>query len=312
MAQDHEKGMVIIVKKLTVNINSYADAEELVKKSEAEFTAHINKALDEVFDNDHHRLIALSGPSCSGKTTTASMLTERITSEGQNAVVMSIDDFFFGRSDRNKVDIEAPDYDSVKAIDLDYLGEFTKDLLAGKTVRVPKYSFLETARVGYREYYPRENDIYIFEGIQAVYPEVTALFGNNYESVFISVEDDIEYNGTVFTKHEIRLFRRIVRDYKFRNATAEFTLHLWEGVRANEENNIFPNSQQCDVYINSFLPYELFVIAPYATDLLRTIPSGSRYRAEAERLMDKLSIFKCDYIEDRMIPANSVFREFIG
>ena len=71
MAQDHEKGMVIIVKKLTVNINSYADAEELVKKSEAEFTAHINKALDEVFDNDHHRLIALSGPSCSGKTTTA-------------------------------------------------------------------------------------------------------------------------------------------------------------------------------------------------------------------------------------------------
>ncbi len=300
------------MKKLTFNINSRSEAEAFVRLCEDEFNKRITAAIDTVFDNDHHKVIALSGPTCSGKTTTAAMLTERIIREGQNAVVMSIDDFFHDRSDRNNVTGESPDYDSVNAIDLDYLGEFTKDLLAGKTVRVPQYSFVDTARVGYREYSPRENDIYIFEGIQAVYPEVTLLFGGNYESIFISVADDIEYRDAVLTKHEIRLMRRIVRDFKFRNATAEFSLHLWEGVRENEEKNIFPNSGGCDVYIDSFLPYELFVISPHVLRLLATVPSDSRYRAEADELTEKLSVFGCKYFEESMIPENSVFREFIG
>lgn len=300
------------MKKLTLNISNKNEAVRFVEKCEADFAAEITESVDKVLASDHHKIISLAGPTCSGKTTTASILTNRITQKMQNAVVMSIDDFFHDRLDIKTVNGDAPDYDSVNAIDLDYLARFMKDLLAGKTVMIPEYSFLDTARVGYREYSPRENDIYIFEGIQAVYPEVTALFGGEYKSIFISVTDDIEYCGTVLTRHEIRLMRRIVRDFKFRDATAEFTLHLWESVRENEEKSIFPNSGGCDVYINSFLPYEPFIISRYALNLLETVPKDSRYRDEADELTAKLRVFDCKYLEDCMIPKDSVFREFIG
>ena len=297
---------------LHLNINNADDARKFIGECEASFVKEINDAIRSITDNHDSRLVMLSGPTCSGKTTTARRLTDRITESGYRAIVMSIDDFFLDRNSRNRVDIDAPDYDSVKAIDLEYFEYFIGRLLRGESVLIPVYDFTATARVGYNEYIPHENDIYVFEGIQAVYPEITSLLGGKYKSIFISVSDDISYNGTTLTKNELRLLRRVVRDYKFRGATAEFTLHLWEGVRYNEETNIFPNSQNCSVYLNSFLPYEPFIISSYATPLLKTVPHDSRYRSIADELIYKMSSFDSAYFEDSMIPADSVFREFIG
>lgn len=294
------------------NIKSREDAEKLILQSEHEFFADLASAIENVFEEETPKIITLSGPTCSGKTTTADMLTERIKRSGKCAVVLSIDDFFCNQSSINVVEGESPDYDSVKAIDLDYLGKVVSRLDAGKEVLIPKYYFPVASRIGYREYYPDENDIYVYEGIQAVYPEVTSLFASSHKSIFICVNDNVSYRGTTLTAHEIRLLRRLVRDYRFRNATAEFTLHLWEGVRNNEDTHIFPNARNCDVYINSFLEYEPFIIAPIAAELLRTVDKDSRYRAEAELLLEKLEVFDNPYFDDRMIPANSVFREFIG
>ncbi|MBE6626096.1 MAG: hypothetical protein E7628_02790 [Ruminococcaceae bacterium] len=294
-----------------LNINSESEAEEFVKQCEAQFSRDLDEAIEHVFDVEDVRIITLSGPTCSGKTTTATKLEERIERSGKNAVMLSIDDFFFGRDDRNDVDGEAPDYDSVKAIDLEYLQTFTADLLAGKTVHVPKFSFTEAKRVGYEEYTPDSRDIYIYEGIQAVYPEVTSLFGGKYRSVYIRLDEDVEYNGVVLDSNELRFLRRIVRDYKFRDATAEFSFHLWQTVRSNEEKNIFPYAKS-DVYINSFLPYEPFIISHYAIDVLSTMPKDSQYRDEADALIEKLRVFDNPYFSDRMVPDNSVFREFIG
>lgn len=300
------------MKELFCNIKNEAEAKSFIDRCEANFQIELTEALEKLFEGGHPKIIALSGPTCSGKTTTAEKLTERITNSGQHTVLLSIDDFFRDRHDRNVVEGEAPDYDSVKAIDLDYLGKVTARLLEGRETLIPHYSFLATSRVGYNEYYPREHDIYVYEGIQAVYPEVTAMFAHAYKSVFISVMDDICYKGVTLTKHEVRLLRRIVRDFKFRSASAEFSLHLWEGVRENEEKHIFPNSGNCDVYVDSFLPYEPFIIAPMASELLATVPNDSRYRREADELHEKISVFDCGHFDSRMIPENSVFREFIG
>lgn len=296
-----------------LNINSELEAEEFVHQCEAEFSRDLDEAIEHVFDVEDVKIITLSGPTCSGKTTTATKLTERIDNSGKNAVMLSIDDFFFDRTDRNIVDDEgeAPDYDSVNAIDLDYLEEFTSGLLEGKKVRIPKFDFLEAKRTGYEEYTPDSKDIYIYEGIQAVYPEVTSLFGGNYRSIYIILDEDVEYKGVVLDRNELRFLRRIVRDYKYRNATAEFSFHLWQTVRSNEEKNIFPYAKS-DVYINSFLPYEPFIISHYAIDVLKTVPVDSQYRDEAEALMEKLRVFDNPYFSDRMVPDNSVFREFIG
>lgn len=301
------------MRKLEINVNNSVEAKEFITSCEERFSAEIDGAIEGVLSHDV-KIITLSGPTCSGKTTTAEHLVRMISESGHRAVVLSIDDFYKDReeNERNNTETKAPDYDSVNSIDLDYLREFTKALLAGETVRIPRYSFQEGVRVGYDEYIPEERDIYVFEGIQAVYPEVTELFGENYKSIFISVADDVSYRGVELSRNEIRLLRRIVRDYQFRNATAEFTFFLWDGVRDNEEKNIFPNAAECDVYINSFLAYELFIIDNYARDLLLSVPEESVHRADAEALFNKISAFDNPYFEDRMIPNNSVFREFIG
>ena len=300
------------MKNLRINIDEYRDAQKYITRAEHDFSYKLDAAIDKVFENGCPKIITLAGPTCSGKTTTANKLVERIKAEGKNAVTLSIDDFFIDRTDRNVVDGEAPDYDSVKAIDLPLLEVFVRDLLAGKTVNVPHFDFETTHRTGYTEFKPHKNDIYLFEGIQAVYPEVTRLFGRDYRSIFIAVVDPVKYKGAVLDKNEIRLFRRIVRDAYFRNATAEFSLHLWQTVRANEEENIFPNAGNSDIYIDSFLRYEPFVMARHAGELLKTVPEDSRYRAYADELLEKLKAFECPFFKDEMIPRDSMFREFIG
>ena len=300
------------MKNLRINIDEYRDAQKYITRAEHDFSYKLDSAIDKVFDGGCPKIIALAGPTCSGKTTTASKLVERIKAEGKNAVTLSIDDFFLDRADRNVVDGEAPDYDSVKAIDLALLETFVRDLLRGKTVGVPHFDFETTHRTGYTEYTPQKNDILLFEGIQAVYPEVTSLFGGDFRSIFIAVVDNVRYKGAQLDKNEIRLFRRIVRDAYFRNATAEFTLHLWQTVRSNEEENIFPNAGHSDIYIDSFLRYEPFVMANHAMKLLGTVPADSRYRAYADELIGKLKAFECPFFRDEMIPADSMFREFIG
>lgn len=290
-----------------------AEAGQFIQTCESDFRARLDEAVNAVLAEPVPSIVTLSGPTCSGKTTTAKRLIEQIRVSGYRAVVFSIDDFFLDRNDRNRVDVEAPDYDSAAALDLDYLSVFLTRLRERKSVLVPKYDFTATCRVGYHEYLPDPLDIYVIEGIQAVYPEITALFGDApCRSIFISVTDDVTVNGVTFSRHDVRLLRRIVRDYKFRGATPEFSFHLWDGVRRNEETNIFPNAGNCGIYLNSFLPYELFVIRDYVLPLLAEIPETSGYRAAADELTRKLSALPVSHFDDRVIPQNSVFREFIG
>ncbi|MBQ3861931.1 MAG: hypothetical protein II779_15515, partial [Clostridia bacterium] len=150
---------------IELNIRDSADAARFIEECEADFSARIDEALESLFEGHEAKIIALSGPTCSGKTTTAGKLTRRISRAGKRAVVMSIDDFFKDRNDRNVVEGESPDYDSPAAIDLDYLALFMERLRAGKPVLVPHYDFIAPGRTGYDEYYPHPDDIYIFEGI---------------------------------------------------------------------------------------------------------------------------------------------------
>ena len=299
------------MKSIDLDVKTKDEARSFIGECEDVFGQEIDDAIKSLVSSKDTKIVTLSGPTCSGKTTTARKLTEHIETKGRRAVVMSIDDFFIDRNNRNVVNDEAPDYDTVKAIDIDYFARFTERLLNGESVLVPTYDFIKTARTGYNEYIPNENDIYVFEGIQAVYPEISSLLGR-HESLFICVNRGIRYHESFIDKNDIRLLRRIVRDHRFRGANAEFTLHLWDGVRANEEENIFPNAKSCSVYIDSCLAYEPFILNKHAIPLLDTVPKDSRYYAAAEELKEKISAFKNDNFEDCMIPNNSVFREFIG
>ena len=203
------------------------------------------------------------------------------------------------------------DFDSIKSIDLDTLKISIDEICAMGTVFIPAFDFEKGKRVGGKEYFIDENDIFIFEGIQALYPEVTALFdGRHSISIYVSVEESLKVGDEIFSPNEIRLFRRLVRDYKFRNASPEFTFKIWDGVRQNENKNIFPYCDKCDIRINSLLEYEISMIKPYLIPILDSIGKSSEYYGKAQDIINKMKYVS--EISSEYMPCESVFHEFLG
>ena len=298
--------------KLSPYIGSESKKIELIAESEAKFNARLDEVCAEVI-RDGVKIIALSGPTCSGKTTTAAKLTDELTQNGADVHLVSIDNFFRERDilDREAIMQEKSiDYDSVNAIDLALLAERTASIIKGDPTELPIYDFKLGKATSSETVDPDENSVFIFEGIQAIYPEVTSLFGNDYKSVYISVEDDIEIGDYYFPKRELRLLRRLVRDFKFRGASPEFTFYLWRSVAANEDKSILPHADSADIKINSFMPYELFLMKSVLPEILALVPDTNPYFAKAYDITRKLE--RLDPISPKLVPNDSLLREFIG
>lgn len=299
------------MKLICKDVKNTAEAESFVAFCERDFESRFRDAARRALSLGN-KFITLSGPTCSGKTTTASVLLDELEKAGKSAVVISIDDFYLDDL-RTKTDSSGDlDFDSVNTIDIQCLAEVVQNLARGDEVKLPKFDFLTGKRSGYVKIVPRDSDIYIFEGIQAVYPEVSRLFGDGYTSVFITVADDVMFNGVYFSASEIRLLRRIVRDADTRNTSPSQTLAYWDKVRKNEDENIFPNAANPHIMIDSFLIYELFVIAPIALAKLAELSKEDAGYSLAHSLSIRLSKINSEYFSTSFVPKTSVFREFIG
>ena len=284
-----------------------AEKREFVNRCESDFEALLDESLSKVWAIEGLKTIGLSGPSCSGKTTAAKKLIDDLSAHGRVVRVISIDDFFKD-TERAKTGDEPPDFDSVNAIDLDEFVRCTEDIYAGRTARIPRFDFLTGKRAGYTEIAPDPKDVYIFEGIQAIYPEVVRALGGA-ESVYIRVMSEINVEGTVFEPNEIRLMRRIVRDRNFRGADPEYSMFLWQSVRENEERSIFPYEHNCNVKIDSTIPYEINVLVQFLRPLLMQIGRESKFYAQAKELLEKTE--GIESIPSIMIPDGSIYYEFI-
>lgn len=293
---------------LNTDINSTKSAEAYVALCENDFEKSLADAVNSVFKHDIPKIITISGPTCSGKTTTSKKLTDVIEKIGYRARVLSIDDFY-----KDNIRLEKnPDFESLSAIDIDYLFECVNKLFFGEKVLLPTFDMKKGLRSGLTEYYPGVDDIYIFEGIQAVYPEITSELDKfEFKSIFISVSEDVNIDGVFFSKNDIRFIRRIVRDSKFRATSPEKTFDLWENVRKNEDANIFPYAENADIKVNSFLPYELLYIGRIIVPLIEPL-MFSQYSEYTVKLSEKLKKISNPFITEKMIPCSSMFREFIG
>ena len=157
---------------------------------------------------------------------------------------------------------------------------------------------------------PKETDIILFEGIQAIYPVFTDLIKDiPCVSLMISVEDSLTVEGVTLSPRTVRLMRRLVRDYRFRGAAPEFSFLLWEGVTANEDRNILPFTDRAELHINSLLGYEACMLKPYLDPLMKNVPKDSPYREKAEELLRALE--GIDVISADYLPENALYREFI-
>lgn len=258
------------------------------------------------------RLICIAGPSSSGKTTFANRLRIELLSRGIKPIRISIDDYYLPKSEVPMDEDGNPDLESIEALDIDLFNQNMLALISGEEVQLPKFDFKLGKRVNGRLLKVGSDEPIIIEGIHALNDRLTTLIPKHQKfKIFIAPQAQISLDNTnPISITDLRLLRRIVRDYKFRNASAEETIGMWPSVRRGEFTWIYDTQEGADYVYNSMLSYELSAMKKYALPLLNKIKEDSEYFPIAERLIRMLKFFQD--MPDEWVPCNSLLREFIG
>jgi len=288
----------------------------LINVSEALHDKMFSRIADEItrrYQEGGARVVLIAGPSSSGKTTSSKRLGIQLATNYIIPKIISLDNYFVDRAHTPRDEDGEYDYESLYALDLELFNKDLKALIAGEEVAMPTYNF----ETGEREYRGNtlklnDNNILLMEGIHGLNPELTKEIPEEmkfrlYVSALTTLSID-DHNWVPTTDN--RLIRRIVRDYKFRGASAQSTIARWPSVRRGEEKWIFPYQENADATFNSSLLFELAVMKDYAEPILKQVPSNVPEYAEASRLLRFLSYFKS--IGTDKIPSNSLIREFLG
>ncbi len=293
-------------------------ASELIQVSEALQEKKIVKIAEEIDRRFHNkkspvRLVLITGPSSSGKSTFCKRLSVQLLACGLRPVSFSTDDYFVNRVDTPKLPNGDYDFDNVEAVDHKLLGDHLARLMKGETVEVPEYNFV----TGKREYNGKRlrlsgDTVLIIEGIHALNPLLTKGVDESLKyKVYISALTSISLDDhNWIPTRDNRLLRRIIRDYNKGAFTAQQTISQWKNVCQAEEQWIFPFQETADVMFNSALNIEFAVLRIHAELILSTVPKNCPEYAEAHRLLKFIHFFLP--ISDKEIPPTSIMREFVG
>lgn len=292
------------------------DTSELIKIAEAVHSRQFSNIADKIYQAHDERgvkVVLISGPSSSGKTTSAKRIGIQLRVLGLQPVLISLDDYFVNREDTPKDENGDYDYEALEALDLVRLNDDLCRLIAGESVEIPRYDFI----TGTRKWHEHplqltERSILIMEGIHGLNPKLTPALPDDikfkiYLSCFTSVAMD---NITRIHTTDNRLLRRITRDYRTRGNNGYDTIARWQSVRRGEDKHIFPYQENADVMVNTSLFYELGVLRPIVEPILREIPDTVPEYGEASRLLHFLDNFVPVPTDE--IPLDSVLREFVG
>ena len=292
------------------------DAGGMIKLAEAFHERKFAEVADAILQANllrGTRVVLISGPSSSGKTTSAKRLGIQLGVLGLNPVLISLDDYFVDREKTPKDADGEYDYEALEAIDLDLFNDHLGRLMRGESVDIPRYDFITGRRTWHNAPLTLdERSILVIEGIHGLNPRLTPSIPEEqkfriYISCFTSVAMD---NLSRIATTDNRLLRRLTRDYTQRGADALATLSRWASVRRGEERHIFPYQENADVMLNSSLFYEISVLRPYAEKILREVPDTVPEYDEARRILKFLDNFIP--IPPDEIPPTSILREFIG
>lgn len=285
----------------------------LIRVAEALHEKKIANIADKINKNRNIKLISIAGPSSSGKTTFSKRLGIQLRVNGMIPVPISLDDYFIDREFTPRDENGEYDFECINALDLKLFNEHLEGLLEGQEVEVPSYNFITGKRewVGNKMSLP-SNGVIVIEGIHGLNEELTKSISADHKfKIYISPLTQInmdEHNRIATT--DVRMIRRIVRDYLSRGYDVEYTLKMWSSIRRGEDRNIFPFQEQADVIFNSALIYEMAVLKQYALKELYKVGKESQVYDEARRLIEFLHFFKD--IDTESVPTNSLLREFIG
>lgn len=292
------------------------EINDIIMVSEAEQEKKISMIAQEIAQRYHEdgvRIVLISGPSSSGKTT----FTKRLYTQLRTCFIkphsISLDDYFVNRDRTPRDENGEYDFESLYAVDLDAFNQDLQKLLRGESVELPTFDF----KLGVRSYRNdaftlRSGDLLLIEGIHALNPELIPTIPTNttfkiYVSALTAIGLDA-HNRIPTTDN--RLLRRIVRDYRYRGKSAVETLSQWASVRRGEERWVFPYQENADKVFNSAMVYELAALRRFAEPLLMEVPANVPEYSEAQRLLRFLRMIH--YIRIDKLPGTSLIREFLG
>ncbi|MBO5586353.1 MAG: nucleoside kinase [Prevotella sp.] len=287
-------------------------SSQLITVSEAMQEKHLSKIADDIASRDV-KVVMIAGPSSSGKTTTCKRLSVQLVINGIWPKQMSMDDYYVDRENTPLDENGEYDFESLHALNLELFNEHVNALINGEEVELPRYNFAtgKSEKSG-KKLKLKENEILVIEGIHALNPDLTSSIPQRqifrlYASALTTIMlDDHNYVSTT----DNRLIRRMVRDYKYRNTSAEQTLARWASVRRGEDKWIFPFQENADAVFNTALLFELAVLKSQAESLLFGVKEDSPQYSEARRLIRFLRHI-APMSEDQ-IPFTSLLREFLG
>ena len=293
------------------------EASDLIKIAEALQEKKIVQIAEEierrVNQDNPLKLVLITGPSSSGKSTFCKRLSIQLKACGINPISFSTDDYFVNRLDTPRLPDGSFDFDNFDTVDHDYLQKDVMKLLAGETVDVPEYNFV----TGLREYNGRKlklepGSVLIIEGIHALNPRLTDQVPDSSKyRIFINTITSISLDDhNCIPTSDNRLLRRIVRDFNKGAFTARESIMHWPNVRRSEVKWIYPYQENADVLFNSAYLVEFAVIRAHAEKILMTVPKNCPEYSEVNRLKKFLSYFTP--VSDKDVPATSLLRSFIG
>lgn len=285
----------------------------LIKLSEALHDKKIVEIADQIVAKGR-KVVLILGPSSSGKTTFAHRLIIQLMVNGKKPLYIGTDDYFEERANLPVGENGEKNYENIDAVDVKLFNQQMKELLEGKTVDMPVFNF----ETGCKEYGKRitrldEDGMIVIEGIHAFNHLLTEQLPEDSKfRIYISplTQINLDSHNRIPTT-DTRLIRRIVRDYRSRAHTAAMTIHRWPQVRAGENQNIFPYSNEADVFFNTVHVYEMAVLKKYVVPLLQDVKAEEEEYAEAQRLL-RLFHYVDDLKDESIIAGDSILREFIG
>lgn len=292
-----------------VSTNVYSFIEECEKR----FDDDVSMAVETFLSDSRYDIVLLAGPSSSGKTTTAEKIAEKIRAKGRNAFTVSLDDFYLDRDsipeDKNGI----KDFENVTALDIELIQKTFSQLIENRCAEIPLYDF----KLGRRsdETKPIElgkNDVIVVEGLHSLNPLITqGLDECHLFRIYISVSSRVmDDDGTILlNKRNLRLVRRMIRDFKHRNATAENTFRQWPSVLQGEDKYLFPFETYADIKLDSFHPYEPCIFKKQALEQLNTVVENSPFYEKAQEL--KAIYSRANDINPDFIPESSLLCEFL-
>ena len=298
-------------------MNEYALSKneliDFVNMCEIKHTNELHELASEIIEKRKEiKLIAIAGPSSSGKTTFSMRLRITLMSLGLKPVMISIDDYYLPRSSAPLDEFGQPDLEHIESLDIERFNNDIHKLTNGEEVTLPRYDFKRGVITNGKTIKVEENTPIIIEGIHALNDRLTSKVSRNQKyKIYIAPQTQLhidDHNPISIT--DLRLLRRIVRDSKYRNAPATETMAMWPSVRRGEFKWIYPFQEGADFVFNTELSYEFGVLKKFALPQLQAIPRDSEYFIMANRLVKFLKYF-ID-IPEELVPCNSLLREFIG